>query len=402
MDRVTLPSIVSRITESASCFFSACLSLGQSTRAAKKNAAAAVADGSLDETSCPRKICRVDGGPSAGECSSVEERATASASIEDCTKPLLFIFDLPDVVDGIGNACCDPCLLSCLGMATKHLWSLISSPGFATRRASELSAQGLEEASGCRSLEHLAIALKVAKMCGTRTKNHVYFPYGAGLEVQPRTRHLLTNAAKLCRRHPCIKLHVDAHAGAGAPSGAIAMDISKRRADAVIQELLTRGLQGSRLGRTGWGKKVTTRWSEPEDDTAARAELYVRVLDLEFPRRPDYYSLVPEGRRPPPPGEAAANSDASSDEELGAARRRVVGIRLRSGQLISLAQMMALMQDDDGDDDDDDDMAGAGNDDDGGVRDDTVDNDTSSSSSDTSGAGSDSELVELTSHEHAR
>eukprot|EP00930_Biecheleria_cincta_P056945 TRINITY_DN42966_c0_g1_i1.p1 TRINITY_DN42966_c0_g1~~TRINITY_DN42966_c0_g1_i1.p1 ORF type:complete len:399 (-),score=59.60 TRINITY_DN42966_c0_g1_i1:185-1381(-) len=381
MENLSLRSLSLRIRESASCFFSVCVSLGQSKSRETKDVAITEV-GTVDEADCPRKVCRVDDRSPPEELSVVAHEAGACAATQACARQLAVVFDLPDVMDGIGTACCDPWLLSRLGMAAKHLWSTVASPGFAVRRAQELSAQGMEEAVACKSLEHLAIALDVAKMCGKRTKNHVYFPYGGGVDVQPRTRHLLTSAAKLTRHHPRVRLHVDAHAGVGAPSGGIALDISKRRAEAVIQELVTRGLHESRLSRTGWGKKVSSRWSEPEDDTAARAELYIHVDGMEFPKRPDYYALVPAERRPVPAGEGEGAPEASSDEELAGGRGRgVVGVRLRNGQLISLAALMAMMHDDAEDDDADDGTGGNEANDSDGRSESGADDDSSSSSS---------------------
>lgn len=260
----------------------------------------------------------------------------AGAGSEPCT---LLFSDLPDVADGLGAACGDPWLLGRLSIAAPDLRNVIGSRAFAVRRAAELRARGLSEWAGdCASLEQLAIGLDVESMCSAHTKNHLYFAYGGGTDVQPITRRLLSSAAKITRRHPRIRVHVDSHTGAAAPSG-IAQGVSQRRAEAVVEELVTRGVEASKLSHTAWGRRVSSRWSEPENETAARAELYFRIDGLEFPRRPAYYGLVPEDKRPAEGGDAASSSD---DE--GPAHTRLfhrLGLRLRDGQFMSI---MALLQ----------------------------------------------------------
>merc|ERR1712232_1351867 len=72
------------------------------------------------------------------------------------------------------------------------------------------------------------------------------------------------------------------------------------------------------MGSTSWGKKVSMVWSEPEDHTAARAELFVRLGAKEFPNRQRYYDDVPEALRPRLrlQGDEEEQEANSSDEDV--------------------------------------------------------------------------------------
>jgi len=233
---------------------------------------------------------------------------------------------LPDVIDAIGAASCDPVLLARLGMAQQSLNQQIFAEAFSLRRSLELTKQGVAWADQCRTLEELAIGFEVEKLCSSGTQNHLYFPYGGGLEVRAITRPLLRGAAKVAQRHEGLKLHIDAHTGAGAPSG-IATATARRRAEQVIQDLEEIGVSSDRCSMTPWGKRVSSLWSEPEDDTAARAELFFQFRSKEFPRRADYYQLVPQEKQPEP----GQRSDSSDDEgvDLQQLRRQRMVAMLR-------------------------------------------------------------------------
>lgn len=242
--------------------------------------------------------------------------AAGAVSPEVAVGPPRFL-ELPDTVNALGAACCDPASLACLGLASSHLNGLILAPssGFAARRAAELAARGLLWAKGCPSLEHLAVGLAVASVCGSVTKNHLYFPYGGGTKVRPLTRSLLDGAAALARRHPRLCLHVDAHTGSRAPLG-IATRCSGRRAHAVTLELAALGVETDRVSSRSWGRKVSSVWPDAEDHTAARAEIYFRLGGLEVPQRPAYYSLATVSRGGAGGGHAGLVEDESSDEDL--------------------------------------------------------------------------------------
>mmetsp|Transcript_107826 Transcript_107826/g.348062 ORF Transcript_107826/g.348062 Transcript_107826/m.348062 type:complete len:328 (-) Transcript_107826:118-1101(-) len=231
--------------------------------------------------------------------------------------------DLPDVADALGGACCDPCLLARLSSTQRQWHGLISNPGFAARRASELSAQGMQWVSGCTSLEEIALCLAVAKLCACPSKNHVYFPYGGGTQILLVTMPLLQGAALLAGRHEGLKLHVDAHAGVAAPSG-VATSCSQVRAKVVMQQLVALGVSPGRLSGAGWGKRISAQWLDPEDEAVARAEVFFRFHGKEYPQRSSHYSAVPSPQRPglgllEPEDSSSDEDDTSDDAGQGAA-----------------------------------------------------------------------------------
>mmetsp|Transcript_18192 Transcript_18192/g.31948 ORF Transcript_18192/g.31948 Transcript_18192/m.31948 type:complete len:385 (+) Transcript_18192:48-1202(+) len=235
---------------------------------------------------------------------------------EGCRRPPVQFLDLPDVIDALGAACCDAVLLARLGLANSALYQVTFEEGFALRRALDLVKAGHKSTAGCKSLEEIALGQACHELCAGPTRNHLYFPYGGGLEVRSITRHLLKGAALLAARHPQLCIHIDAHTGAGAPAG-IATSTAKRRAQQVLNDLVALGVQREQISTTAWGKRVSSLWSEPEDDTAARAEVFLKLGNKEFPKRSDYYQLVPEARRPT----AARPMESSDEEEMPQLRR---------------------------------------------------------------------------------
>eukprot|EP00448_Togula_jolla_P013391 CAMPEP_0170584646 /NCGR_PEP_ID=MMETSP0224-20130122/8794_1 /TAXON_ID=285029 /ORGANISM="Togula jolla, Strain CCCM 725" /LENGTH=247 /DNA_ID=CAMNT_0010908083 /DNA_START=110 /DNA_END=853 /DNA_ORIENTATION=+ len=179
--------------------------------------------------------------------------------------------------------------------------------------------------------------MAVTQLCARSSLNHLYFAYGGGLDVRPVTRPLLAGAANLAQRYPRMRFHVDAHTGAGAPSG-IATATAQRRAQRIMRDLVDRGVEKERLSSLAWGRRASSVWSEPEDDTAARAELFFRLDGNEFPDRPGYYDLVPPEKRPQA-GESLQESE-SSDENDGGARARSNG----PTQMLALLHLLRLQR----------------------------------------------------------
>jgi len=143
----------------------------------------------------------------------------------------------------------------------------------------------------------MSVAMAVEKLCGQSSKNHLYFHYGGGTKIRRETLPLIAGATALARRHPRLQFHVDAHTGRGAPLG-IAKSCAVKRSFAVMDALMANGVNKDRLSFRAWGKQISMRWSEPEDDAAARAELFFHFEGKEFPRRARYYRLVPEAEKP--------------------------------------------------------------------------------------------------------
>jgi hypothetical protein len=194
--------------------------------------------------------------------------------------------------------------------------------------ASNLQKAGIDGAEGCQSLEELAVSCSVADLCSSESANHLYFAYGGGTQILEETRPLLDKVVTLCRRHRELKILIDAHVGVGAPSG-IATSTSARRCESVTQELVELGVRAGKVTKTAWGKRISSVWDEPEDDTAARAEVFFRIGSKEFPKRRDYYDLVPENRRPTQQAETGELSSDDSEDDEGNPQHRIRGREMR-------------------------------------------------------------------------
>lgn len=232
----------------------------------------------------------------SANCCSLSPLPEEVADILRPDTPIPFL-DLPDVVDSLGGASCDPTLLARLGQACTQLQQIVFSTGFIRRRVDELVSQGAEWASGCDTMEQLAVSMAVDEICSRRSRNHIYFPYGGGVQVMPETVHLIDGAAQLACRHLDLTIHVDAHTGAAAPAG-VAHSCSSQRAQVILGELHARHVQKDRLSASAWGKLVSSVWDVPETSEAARADMFFRLGEFERPCREKYYSLVSPTRKP--------------------------------------------------------------------------------------------------------
>mmetsp|Transcript_30745 Transcript_30745/g.57597 ORF Transcript_30745/g.57597 Transcript_30745/m.57597 type:complete len:324 (+) Transcript_30745:53-1024(+) len=266
------------------------------------------------------KICRAEFETAAQHPATSPSRAALPGQQES---QLSACFSLPDVTETLGAACCNPALLARLGMADSTLNRLIFSRSFAERRAQDFCENGMDWAKGCTSLEQLLVGLKVSEVCSSGSVNHLYFEYGGGVSLLAETKQLVHAASIFVQQHSRLRLHVDAHAGVGAPRG-IATSTSRRRAQCVVQELVELGVRPEIVSTTAWGRKVASVWNEPEGNSAARAELYFCLDGKEFPPRPEHYEEVPEAKRPNQ--DATADSSDSDDDHPNVRRHRMLAM----------------------------------------------------------------------------
>merc|ERR1712137_657078 len=128
------------------------------------------------------------------------------------------------------------------------------------------------------------------------------------------------------------------------------MGISQTRAISVMNELDARGIAKERQTFRAWGRKVSTLWSEPEDDKAARAELFFSLDGVQFPQPADYYNLLPQDQEPPIcEAEVTSPQPSSDDEAVTVANLWLHGgtnqwIRLNNGEFLPLALLRTLLQ----------------------------------------------------------
>eukprot|EP00931_Biecheleriopsis_adriatica_P078405 TRINITY_DN51866_c0_g1_i1.p1 TRINITY_DN51866_c0_g1~~TRINITY_DN51866_c0_g1_i1.p1 ORF type:complete len:268 (+),score=19.03 TRINITY_DN51866_c0_g1_i1:30-806(+) len=226
-------------------------------------------------------------------CDGDWETFFSEEGLHEVTRFFSEVLELPAVAQGLWAASGDPFLLAKLSSTRRSLRASISSPEFTAFAVADLLSQGVLWALRCQSLEEISLGMAVAKLLTKPSKNHLYFEYGGGTEVRAVTRPLLDETALLARRHPHIRVHIDSHVAWKCPSE-IATKLSQERGDAVMNELMRRSLARERISVRAWGKRVSSVWSEPEDYTAARAELFCSLGGVQFPLREYYYDLVSE------------------------------------------------------------------------------------------------------------
>jgi outer membrane protein OmpA-like peptidoglycan-associated protein len=135
---------------------------------------------------------------------------------------------------------------------------------------------GSPEHGGCPAPEPAKAELTAQKI---ELKEAVLFAFNRA-EIEPASAQLLDDIARLLSTHPEIELvNVEGHTD-NKGSAKHNRDLSRRRAEAVVQALLSRGIEGSRLQAQGFGPD---RPIAPNTDDAGRAKN--RRVELRIERR---------------------------------------------------------------------------------------------------------------------
>jgi len=146
------------------------------------------------------------------------------------------------------------------------------------------------------SLEQLAVLEVVAALCAYPSElrygpvGTVYFTKGDARLRPGSSLDRLEQFAALLRRHPRSTCRVDAHA---VGSRAQQISVAARRADAVMDALVTRGVPPEALEAFSWEDQVTgaAGWA-PGGYETRRAEVSFVLDGVTLPPRPAYYAGV--------------------------------------------------------------------------------------------------------------
>ena len=146
------------------------------------------------------------------------------------------------------------------------------------------------------SLEQLAVLEAVAALCAYPSElrqgpvGTVYFTKGDARLRPGSSLDRLEQFAALMRRHPRATCRVDAHA---VGSRAQRIFVAARRADAVMDALVTRGVPPEALEAFSWEDRLTgaAGWA-PGGYETRRAEVSFVLDGVTLPPRPAYYAGV--------------------------------------------------------------------------------------------------------------
>ena len=146
------------------------------------------------------------------------------------------------------------------------------------------------------SLEQLAVLEAVAALCAYPSElrqgpvGTVYFTKGDARLRPGSSLDRLEQFAALMRRHPRATCRVDAHA---VGSRAQRIFVAARRADAVVDALVTRGVPPEALEAFSWEDRLTgaAGWA-PGGYETRRAEVSFVLDGVTLPPRPAYYAGV--------------------------------------------------------------------------------------------------------------
>lgn len=120
--------------------------------------------------------------------------------------------------------------------------------------------------TGLVTVDAAALANEIART-GHASVYGIYFDTGKDI-VKPESEPALTEVAKLLQQNPTLKLHVVGHTD-NVGDLAMNMDLSRRRANAVVQALTTQhGVTGSRLRADGVGPYAPVASNKTEEGRA--------------------------------------------------------------------------------------------------------------------------------------
>jgi outer membrane protein OmpA-like peptidoglycan-associated protein len=108
----------------------------------------------------------------------------------------------------------------------------------------------------------------------------VYFDFEQAT-IRPESFPLLNALAKTMQDHPRIrKVRVDGHTDA-IGEDAFNMDLSRRRAEAVVAYMVGRGVAPERLTSEGFGESQPIADNRTEEGRAKNRRVELTILDLE-------------------------------------------------------------------------------------------------------------------------
>ena len=221
--------------------------------------------------------------------------ATSVTSAPDCTRRHLLDCK-PDELSHIAQYLLDDLTagassLALLACSCKCWHALVR--GLQLQLAQRAAALGCPALTAL-SLEQLAVLEAVAALCAYPSEllhgpvGTVYFTKGDARLRPGSSLDRLEHFAALMRRHPRATCRVDAHA---VGSRAQRITVAARRADAVMDALVTRGVPPEALEAFSWEDQVTgvAGWA-PGGYETRRAEVSFVLDGMTLPPRPPYYA----------------------------------------------------------------------------------------------------------------
>ena len=126
-----------------------------------------------------------------------------------------------------------------------------------------------------KSVKDLIIALEKIDKNKIEILNNIYFDTNSS-ELKPESTVELSKLAELIWRNPTLKVEISGHTD-NVGSAEANLDLSKRRAQAVVDYLLSEGLNNTNIKAVGYGE---TKPMAPNDSEIGRA--LNRRIELKF------------------------------------------------------------------------------------------------------------------------